>query len=73
MTFTESNPVKGVEGGFELDLASLAEASSKKMMSQDVCFCGSLKKGARAGLVLYQLPLIIENFYLPDRIFFSLR
>jgi hypothetical protein len=47
MTPTESNPVKGVEGGFELDLASLAEASGKIMMSQDVRFHGSLKKGSK--------------------------
>ncbi len=65
--------MKGVECRFELDLASLAEASGKIMMSQDVCFRGFLKKGARAGLVLYQLPLIIENFYLPDRFFFTSR
>ena len=51
MTFTESNPVKGVEGGFELDLASLAEASGKIMMSQDVHFRGSLKK--ERGLVWF--------------------
>jgi len=70
MTPTESKSFeKGVEGGFELDLACLAALLGEIMMSQDVRFSWLFGKGARAGVGCTSsrvgvriLPLPIDSF-----------
>jgi hypothetical protein len=61
MTPTESKSLlKGVEGGFELDLACLVALLGEIMMSQDVCFSWLFWKMERE-LVLF-VPAPVWNY-----------
>ena len=73
MTPTESKSFeKGVEGGFELDLACLAALLGKIMMSQDVRFLWLFGKGSTSWCWLYQLPRGSANSTSPNRFFLVL-
>ena len=73
MTPTESKSFeKGVEGGFELDLACLAALLGEIMMSQDVRFSWLFGKGSTSWYWLYQLPRGSANSTSPNRFFLVL-